>query len=166
MDNLCHSEMKHRQNKVRRLHCSVQNYDWGRKCDNSQVARLYALNSGSPIDPEKPYAEFWMGTHESGPSFLVQDEEESNGFVSVVSETESLKSWVLKNPKVLGEKVVQKWGADIPFLFKVFSISISSFLHRILFCWLFGSNFPIGRVDFLFYFFWVKVVGLFCSVCL
>ncbi|MCG7218539.1 MAG: hypothetical protein K6253_01860, partial [Candidatus Liberibacter asiaticus] len=51
---------------------------------------------------------------------------ESNGFVSVNSETETLKSWVLKNPNVLGEKVVQKWGADIPFLFKVISISISS----------------------------------------
>ncbi|CAH2042476.1 unnamed protein product [Thlaspi arvense] len=35
----------------------------------------------------------------------------------------SLKSWIEKNPDVLGEKVVQKWGLDLPFLFKVLSVA-------------------------------------------
>lgn len=107
--------------KVQRLRCSVQNYDWGRKGVDSTVAELYALNSGSEIDPEKPYAEIWMGTHDSGPSFLVPSEHKSNGNLSVEfgSHGESLKSWISKNPSVLGEKVVQRWGSDLPFLFKV-----------------------------------------------
>ncbi|EXC17063.1 putative mannose-6-phosphate isomerase [Morus notabilis] len=111
--------------KVQRLRCSVQNYDWGRKGVDSTVAELYALNSGSEIDPEKPYAEIWMGTHDSGPSFLVPSEHKSNGNLSVEfgSHGESLKSWISKNPSVLGEKVVQRWGSDLPFLFKVLSVA-------------------------------------------
>ncbi|XP_062107378.1 mannose-6-phosphate isomerase 1 [Humulus lupulus] len=111
----------HREN-VQWLRCSVQNYDWGQKGRDSHVAKLFGLNSDSPIDPDKPYAEFWMGTHESGSSFLVCNGEDSNGHLSFESESESLKSWISKNPNVLGEKVVQKWGSDLPFLFKVLSV--------------------------------------------
>ncbi|PKI75630.1 hypothetical protein CRG98_004031 [Punica granatum] len=58
--------------KLLRLTCSVKNYDWGCKGGGSQVAKLAALNCGNQIDPDLPYAEFWMGTHESGPSFVEQ----------------------------------------------------------------------------------------------
>lgn len=111
--------------KVQRLRCSVQNYDWGRRGADSSVAKLYALNSGSEIDSEKPYAEIWMGTHGSGPSFLIQSGERSNGNLSVElgDESESLKSWISRNPDVLGEKVVRRWGTDLPFLFKVLSVA-------------------------------------------
>ncbi|XP_021827759.1 mannose-6-phosphate isomerase 1-like [Prunus avium] len=117
--------MKHhnQRSSLQRLRCSVQNYDWGKRGTDSLVARLSALNSSSEIDPEKPYAEIWMGTHESGPSFLIQNGDENNGFLSIGSESLSLKDWVLENPKVLGEKVVQKWGSDLPFLFKVLSVA-------------------------------------------
>lgn len=98
--------------KLQRLRCSVKNYDWGRPGRDSQVARLFALNSGSEFDPEKPYAELWMGTHESGPSFLLSGDENV-----------TLKSWLSKNPDVLGEKVSEKWGCDLPFLFKVIQSS-------------------------------------------
>ena len=104
------------QGKVLRLECSVKNYEWGRPGRDSQVARLFALNSGSEIESEKPYAELWMGTHDSGPSFLVSNGE--NG-VFFGSESVTLKSWISKNPNVLGEKVLEKWGCDLPFLFKV-----------------------------------------------
>ncbi|KAI8031860.1 Mannose-6-phosphate isomerase 1 [Camellia lanceoleosa] len=43
------------QRRVRKLRCSMQNYD-----------------SGVNVNETKPYAEFWMGTHESGPSFILQ----------------------------------------------------------------------------------------------
>lgn len=123
------SSMKHQQKStVQRLRCSVQNYEWGRKGRDSEVARLFALNSDSEIEPEKPYAEFWMGTHESGPSFLIQNGEESNGFLMDESEGVNLKSWVLKNPNVLGEKMVQKWGPDLPYLFKVPFFFSSNFM--------------------------------------
>lgn len=129
--------MKHRIEKVQWLRCSVQNYDWGQKGPESRVAKLFALNSGSEIEHDKPYAEFWMGTHESGPSFLVRNGEESNGHLAFESEkSQSLKSWISNNPNVLGEKVVQKWGTDLPFLFKVIEILMGfSGFSRLSFLW-------------------------------
>ncbi|PQQ01036.1 mannose-6-phosphate isomerase 1 [Prunus yedoensis var. nudiflora] len=106
--------MKKKRKRSRRpvrLRCSVKNYDWGIVGSHSKVARLFALNSGSDIDPAKPYAEFWIGTHESGPSY-----------VDSRSEPVSLKAWIARDPSVLGDKVVDKWGADLPFLCKVLSV--------------------------------------------
>lgn len=96
----------------------MKNYDWGRIGREARVARLFSLNSGVDTDEDKPYAEFWMGTHESGASFLVESREDE---ASIGSETVglSLNSWITKNPNVLGDKVVQKWGTNLPFLFKV-----------------------------------------------
>lgn len=143
------SSMKHRKCTVQRLRCSVQSYDWGRKGGDSEVARLFALNSGSQIDPEKPYAEFWMGTHDSGPSFLVRNRGESNGFSTDEPEGVRLKSWVSKNPNVLGEKMVLKWGPDLPYLFKV-PLTSSNFMGFYLGFWRFyvGSDFlsPFLRI--------------------
>lgn len=78
------------------LSCSVQHYDWGKSgSDNScLVAKYHSLNIGKDINPDKPYAEFWMGTHKNGPSFQKQ----SNTLLSSIL------------------------GHDIPFLFKVLSI--------------------------------------------
>ncbi|KAE8719434.1 Preprotein translocase subunit SCY2 [Hibiscus syriacus] len=45
----------------------------------NKVVRLLALNSGSEIKPDRPYAEFWMGTHDLGPSFIADDNGESQG---------------------------------------------------------------------------------------
>ncbi|GKU97583.1 hypothetical protein SLEP1_g10715 [Rubroshorea leprosula] len=102
---------------ILRLKAWVQCYDWGRFGADSQVARLLTLNSEAEVDPEMPYAELWMGTHESGPSFVVSDlsVEEEKGV--------SLKEWIGKNPNVLGKKVLEKWGYDLPFLFKVLSVA-------------------------------------------
>ena len=47
-----------------------------------------------------------MGTHPSGPSL-------------VASTGESLKDWILAHPDALGEAVQKRFGADLPFLFKV-----------------------------------------------
>lgn len=108
-----------RRKKLLRLKCSVQNYDWGVVGINSQVARLFSLNSGScSADPEKCYAEFWIGTHKSGPSFVVFGRE--NNAAALGSKALSLKDWISVDPgAVLGDKVARKWGGDLPFLFKV-----------------------------------------------
>ncbi|XP_039020134.1 mannose-6-phosphate isomerase 1-like [Hibiscus syriacus] len=100
--------------KVKQLRAWVQNYDWGRWGTEAQVARLLALNSGSEIKPDRPYAEFWMGNHDSGPSFMADNNGEGGNL--------SLKDWILKNPNVLGHKVLKKWGHDLLFLFKVLSV--------------------------------------------
>ncbi|XP_004233489.2 mannose-6-phosphate isomerase 1-like [Solanum lycopersicum] len=107
---------------VRLMGC-VKNYDWGPPGKESRVARLYACNSGNYVDQEKPYAEFWMGTHDSGPSYVVEGTE--NGLVNGKGEGHklTLKNWVQNNPNVLGEKVVKKWGTNLPFLFKVLSVA-------------------------------------------
>ncbi|KAG6741983.1 hypothetical protein POTOM_055265 [Populus tomentosa] len=114
----------HQGGGLKRLRCSVQNYVWGKKgTEGSEVARLYELNSGYDIafEKKKPFAEFWVGTHGSGPSFVVEggvENGDSNGSGSL-----SLKEWICKNPNVLGDKVLDKWGCDLPFLFKVLSVA-------------------------------------------
>ncbi|KAK0574716.1 hypothetical protein LWI29_027923 [Acer saccharum] len=60
----------------------------------------------SNIHPDDTYAEFWVGTHESGPSYLS-------------SQTVSLKSWILDFLDVLGDQVLKMWGGDLPFLVKI-----------------------------------------------
>ncbi|KAK1439098.1 hypothetical protein QVD17_04913 [Tagetes erecta] len=109
MEVNCH---KHEPGLIK-LKCSVQNYDWGRIGYDSRVARLFENNCGGQIDDKKHYAEFWIGTHVSGPSFV-------DGFDDL-----SLKTWIMQNPKVLGDVVVHKWGVDLPFLLKVLSVGRS-----------------------------------------
>ncbi|KAH9616682.1 hypothetical protein KSS87_018363 [Heliosperma pusillum] len=125
------------EERLQRLRCSVKNYDWGRFGTNTEVFRLYKANSGlnsSLVDPNKPYAELWMGTHESGSSFVVKKDNflvngnVNHGFTVVNAkcsgfEGETLKNWIEKNPHVLGNKVLEKWGCDLPFLFKVLSVA-------------------------------------------
>ncbi|CAM8941318.1 unnamed protein product [Rhodiola kirilowii] len=111
----------HHHRKLHRLQCAVQNYDWGLPASVSRVASLYSLNSGvSVVDPHKPYAEIWMGTHDSGPSYFKYGFG-NNGLENGVCFT-SLKSWILQNPDVLGGRVLENWGCDLPFLFKVLSV--------------------------------------------
>lgn len=113
-----------------KLRCSVKNYDWGKLGNESTVARLYASNSGEEqIEDDHAYAEFWMGTHESGPSYAILvegngvvtngDSGEEGGRKRNSSSLVSLKDWIGKNPSVLGDKVLRNWGPNLPFLFKV-----------------------------------------------
>ncbi|KAJ9561932.1 hypothetical protein OSB04_007092 [Centaurea solstitialis] len=101
-----------------RLKCSVKQYDWGRIGLDSLVARLFLRNCDDKIDENKHYAEFWMGTHESGPSFVVEEKDKEKEIGDL-----SLKSWISNNPEVLGDTVVDKWGIDLPFMFKVLSVA-------------------------------------------
>lgn len=95
------------------LICSAQVYDWGLKGEHSTVGKLFSKNSKKELAAGTPYAELWMGTHPSGPSFMVEVEE---------GKRTSLKQWIEDNPSVLGEKVLDKWGGELPFLFKVLSV--------------------------------------------
>ncbi|KAL1540675.1 mannose-6-phosphate isomerase [Salvia divinorum] len=110
-----------------RLRCSVKRYEWGKVGEESGVARLYSSNSGEEIDGDEPFAEFWMGTHESGPSSVVANCQMRDGGVEREDgfnrNLVSLKDWILHNPSVLGDKVFQKWGPNLPFLFKVLSVA-------------------------------------------
>ena len=57
---------------------------------------------------EVEMTQLWMGTHPSCPSTLL-------------ATGQSLKEYLAQHPELLGEKVVQKFGKDLPFLFKVSS---------------------------------------------
>ncbi|KAF3601691.1 hypothetical protein F2Q69_00033458 [Brassica cretica] len=54
------------------------------------------------IDSTRPYAELWMGTHESGPSYL---EDDADGV--------TLRSWIAENPEALGEMGIEE-AAHVP----------------------------------------------------
>lgn len=51
-----------------RLRCVAQQYDWGKVGTSSAVAQLQAAGEGTAIESSRPYAEYWFGTHPSGPS--------------------------------------------------------------------------------------------------
>lgn len=55
----------------------------------------------SPVPPQ-----LWMGTHPSCPSTLM-------------ATGQDLKKYLKSRPELLGDKVVMKFGDDLPFLFKV-----------------------------------------------
>ena len=98
---------------VFRIDCGYQNYDWGKVGSTSAVAQYAAaLNPDTKIDSSKPYAELWMGTHPSVPSFCVDT-------------GKSLRDLVGESPEALLNKlIITKFGSDkeLPFLFKVLSI--------------------------------------------
>ncbi|KAH9037636.1 mannose-6-phosphate isomerase [Lactarius pseudohatsudake] len=93
---------------------TVQQYDWGKLGSASKVA-VFAQSAGLSdfrVDETKPYAELWMGTHPKSPSLI-----SASG--------ETLASYLSKNHSLIGEKVIQKFGAEdgnLPFLFKVLAI--------------------------------------------
>nr|VDD53498.1 unnamed protein product [Brassica oleracea] len=62
---------------------------------NQLVYRVYTANSNDQIDSTQSYVELWMGTHESGPSYLEDDADGSNCV--------TLRSWINENPESLGE---------------------------------------------------------------
>jgi len=96
---------------IMELKCAMQQYAWGKYGRNSEVALLNS--SGNPdfvIDDAMPYAELWMGTHPSGPSVLR-------------SSNQQLVDWIHAHPESLGAKTKEKFGLQLPFLFKVLSVN-------------------------------------------
>lgn len=92
------------------LQCKVMNYEWGKLGTNSTVAKLLlSADKNVSIDPTKPYAELWMGTHPNGPALIIERD---------VLLSEYLKD----NLDAIGQIVRNKFGVTVPFLLKVLSI--------------------------------------------
>ncbi|KAI1720938.1 phosphomannose isomerase type I domain-containing protein [Ditylenchus destructor] len=54
---------------MERLDCHVKEYAWGKRGEESEVARLFSAgHSQFQIGKSTPYAELWMGTHPDGPA--------------------------------------------------------------------------------------------------
>ncbi|KAI9501399.1 mannose-6-phosphate isomerase [Coemansia spiralis] len=95
---------------VVRLACTVNNYHWGKHGLASKAAQFAATNPGVAIDASQTYAELWMGTHPSGPS-------------TVYGTETKLADLIDQDPaRLLSPAVERKFGAQLPFLFKVLSI--------------------------------------------
>lgn len=95
-------------NAVYRLQCKTQSYDWGKLGDISKVA-TYAKASGTSIDPSKPYAELWMGTHPNAPSVVLED-------------NTTLEQLIKEHVELSTQAVYDQYNGDLPFLFKILSI--------------------------------------------
>ncbi|KAH6603730.1 mannose-6-phosphate isomerase [Trichoderma cornu-damae] len=95
-----------------RLQCGVNSYEWGKIGSESAAARFAAATPSGDlsIQSDKPYAELWMGTHPSNPS---RDLETDRTLLDLCSE----------NQLLLSDSVSSKYGAKLPFLFKVLSIN-------------------------------------------
>ncbi|MEM6966301.1 MAG: mannose-6-phosphate isomerase, class I [Bacteroidota bacterium] len=92
-------------NKVFPLKGAVQNYAWGGK---SFIPDLMDIENTDG----QPFAEVWLGAHQRGPAQLY-----TNGHL------EALNDWLKKNPEALGEKVIEKFGKNLPYLFKVLDVN-------------------------------------------
>lgn len=95
----------------------VKNYTWGALAPSSAVAALYSRSFGAAVDAALPYAELWIGTHESTPcSVLVPDEEDA-----------TLRSFIQNQIIMVDpDKVVHYsnlHAAGLPFLLKILSVA-------------------------------------------
>lgn len=98
------------------LSCVVQDYAWGKLGSDSVVAKLWSR--GDPdrqINPEKPYAELWMGSHPKGDALIVDNR---------ITE-KTLGQWIAAHPECLGSEVREKFQDQLPFLFKVLSVRLA-----------------------------------------
>ncbi|ODA78914.1 hypothetical protein RJ55_04504 [Drechmeria coniospora] len=95
-----------------RLQCGVNSYEWGKKGDESAAARFAAATpvEGLSIQPDKPYAELWMGSHPSNPS---RDLVTGRSLVDLFADNKAL----------LSQSISARYGDKLPFLFKVLSIN-------------------------------------------
>ncbi|KAM6426197.1 mannose-6-phosphate isomerase [Liasis olivaceus] len=96
------------------LACAVQNYAWGKRGRDSQVAKF--LESNDPvaqIEADKPYAELWMGAHPKGDAVILDNR----------IPQKALSRWIADNPACLGSKVKDTFQGQLPFLFKVLSVN-------------------------------------------
>lgn len=87
---------------VVRLHGVVKEYDWGRK---DTIPSLLGVEADG-----KPKAEYWMGTHPSGPARL----DDGSLFSEVLAEDP--EGW-------FGGEHIARFGAKLPLLYKVLAIS-------------------------------------------
>ncbi|KAI1178568.1 mannose-6-phosphate isomerase [Nemania sp. FL0916] len=99
-------------NPLLRLQCGVNSYDWGKIGSESAAAKFAAATPSEnlTIESEKPYAELWMGTHPSNPS---KDFDSGRTLLDLVE----------SNAMLLSPSVRARYGAKLPFLFKVLSIN-------------------------------------------
>jgi mannose-6-phosphate isomerase len=93
--------------QIYRLENAIQPYAWGSK---TAIAELLGL----PAPHDRPQAELWMGTHAKGPSMAVVD-----------GERIPIQQLIEAQPaEILGPEVARRFGAELPYLFKVLAAAM------------------------------------------
>lgn len=95
--------MKIDAGKIYRLKGTVQHYPWG---GFQFIPGLLGIDNPA----NRPFAEYWLGTHPSASSSLILEEG-----------TIPLDKLLAAQPELLGEKVFERFH-DLPFLFKVLDV--------------------------------------------
>ena len=86
---------------------AIQYYAWGTKNKHAFIPRLFDIES----EPDKPYAELWIGIHPNAPSLVEYNQE-------IIP----LNQFISKYPKeILGSQCAAKFNNQLPFLLKVLS---------------------------------------------
>jgi mannose-6-phosphate isomerase len=89
------------------LHNPIQHYSWGSKNQNAYIPQFLGITP----QPEKPYAELWMGAHPTAPTKIDVD-----------GKLMALDELIHRFPEIfLGKKVANRFARQLPFLFKVLS---------------------------------------------
>ena len=82
----------------------IQDYAWGGK---NYIANLLNITSN-----QAHYAEYWLGTHPSAPSQILDAQEEI-----------SLDDFLHQNPTALGQQSRQLFGDNLPYLLKILDVA-------------------------------------------
>lgn len=84
---------------------------------NSAVAQLKKGGGGAEyqVQAAQKYAELWMGTHPSGPSYILPTRPGESPVL--------LRDYLQSNPAAMGSLAASSPSGDLPFMFKVLSIN-------------------------------------------
>ncbi len=90
-----------------RLENRIMHYEWG---STTAIPELLGIDT----DGKTPYAELWMGAHPKAPSIALTD-----------GKRIPLNDLIAEYPEdLLGPYIINKFGPELPFLFKVLAASV------------------------------------------
>mmetsp|Transcript_26107 Transcript_26107/g.78040 ORF Transcript_26107/g.78040 Transcript_26107/m.78040 type:complete len:521 (+) Transcript_26107:52-1614(+) len=101
---------------------ALQTYNFGKPWDRSMVARYAEAIPDCKLSKGLHYAEMWMGTHPSGPSFVRLE-----GLDGVGHSKAGLKETIGRSPQFWLGTDVQR--GDLPFMMKVLSVGQATSLQ-------------------------------------
>jgi len=90
-----------------RLFCPVQYYSWGKRGNQSLVAKL-----AQHAERDLPCAELWVGAHPKAPAMA-----------ETAEKLVPLNRLIATDPAAyLGNQTIKRFGPELPFLFKILSV--------------------------------------------
>lgn len=89
------------------LYNTIQHYEWGTRNAEAFIPRFL----GIPAEPDRPYAELWIGAHPKSPSDVQKNNERI-----------PLDDFIRQAPReILGAQASERFSSKLPFLLKLLS---------------------------------------------